>query len=411
MPAIRLMKVSITRYYDARGKNVPKGTPGARKVLEKSARWYAEWREHGKKRKKPLATDKQVAQKMLSDLILAMEKGTANPVDPYAVHRERPISEHVADYLSSLEGKDVSAKHYAEKSRCLNAVIEGCQVKTLPDLTADRLDKFLARMTCSARTRDTYRMSALTFANWLVKQDRLDRNPLDKSQIPRGNAVRVRRSLTPPELQLLLDTARVRPLNEFSTIRRGEREGERVANLRPEVRERLTMLGRERALIYKMAVYTGLRRGEISALKVADLSLDAKPYPTLTLPGSDTKNGDDAKLLLLPTFAEELRAWVKDARKLPTDNLFSVRLEMVKNLKADLKASGIPFEDARGRVADFHSLRMSANMMLGQAGVPPRIRQLFMRHSDIRLTMETYDDTTAKELEQTVKAMEGYGLR
>jgi integrase len=284
---------------------------------------------------------------------------------------------------------------------------------TLADLTAEKVDKYVATMETAARTKNTYRMTALSFCNWLVKQDRLDRNQLNKTTRPEGNDSRVRRALTPDEIQLVLDTARKRPLDEVSTIRRGERKGQKDANVRPEVRERLIMLGRERALIYKMAIYTGLRKGEIYDLRVYHLDLAAKPWPSLELPGkqSMTKNDKKAKLLLIPSFAEDLRQWIVDARKQPGDKLFSVRLEMVKNLKADLKAAGIPFEDEQGRVADFHALRTAANMMLGKAGSPARIRQLFMRHSDIRLTMETYDDSTLRDLEPTIQALESYGLR
>lgn len=410
MPAVRLMKVTITRYEDAEGRAVPKGTPGAKKVKEKSKKWYAEWRENGKKKKKPLVTDKQKAKKMVGDLIDAMEKGEAGMVCKYKQHLTRPIGEHVADYLQSLETEDVSAMHYANRRRQLDAVIEGCRVETLADLTCEKVDRFVAGLETSARTKDTYRGAALTFCNWLVGKDRLSHNPLDKTTKPKGKTARVRRALTAEELQRVLDTARQRPLDEFSTIRTGKRKGQKVANLRPEVKERLVMLGRERALIYKMAVYTGLRKGEITDLLVCHLDLNST-QPTLKLPGEFTKNGEEAKLLLLPSFAEELRQWIQDARKQPSDKLFSVRLEMVKNLKADLKAARIPYRDGQGRTADFHSLRMAANMMLGKAGVPVRIRQLFMRHSDIRLTMETYDDTTIKDLEQTVAAMEQYKLR
>jgi len=53
---------------------------------------------------------------------------------------------------------------------------------------------------------------------------------------------------------------------------------------------------------------------------------------------------------------------------------------------------------------------MTADTMLGIARVPPRVRQLFMRHSDIRLTMQTYDDSSLYELESAVKAFENLGL-
>ena len=67
----------------------------------------------------------------------------------------------------------------------------------------------------------------------------------------------------------LLAVARRRPLLEARTVRRGQRKGERSANLRPEVQERLDALGRERALMYKTLVLTGLRRNELANLTVA----------------------------------------------------------------------------------------------------------------------------------------------
>ena len=88
-----------------------------------------------------------------------------------------------------------------------------------------------------------------------------------------------------------------------------------------------------------------------------------------------------------------------------------MRNEMVKTLKADMKAAGIKQKDEQGRVVDFHALRMTADTMLGLAGVPPKVRMLFMRHSDIRLTMQTYDDSSLYELESAVKAMDRLGLR
>jgi integrase len=286
----------------------------------------------------------------------------------------------------------------------------GGHARNIPDLTAEKVDRYLSGLESSARTRDTYRAAALGLFNWLVKKDRIDRNPLEKTTKPKGDAVRVRRALTPEQLQAVLDVTRRRPVDEFSLIRHGKRKGE-MGELQPHVRERLVMMGRERALIYKMAIYTGLRRGEIAALKPCHLHLDAAPYPYVNLPGPETKNKEDARLLLVPSFAEELRQWIADARRLLDDPLFSVRNEMVKTLKADLKAAGIPFKDERGRQVDFHALRMTADTMLGIAGVPARVRQLFMRHSDIRLTLQTYDDSSLYELQDAVRAMEKLDLR
>ncbi len=109
-------------------------------------------------------------------------------------------------------------------------------------------------------------------------------NPL--ARVPKADEkvgmVRQRRALNEDELVRLLDVARRRPLLDTMTVRRGKHKGKVVAVLRDETRQRLELLGRERALIYKTLVLTGLRKGELASLTVAHLDLDSDPaYLTL----------------------------------------------------------------------------------------------------------------------------------
>jgi hypothetical protein len=92
---------------------------------------------------------------MLTELMRQKERERARLVNPYKVHLDRPLSEHVADYLSALNAEGVSDKHFSERSRCLLAVIQDIHAKYLPDLTAEKVDRFIASMETSARTRDT----------------------------------------------------------------------------------------------------------------------------------------------------------------------------------------------------------------------------------------------------------------
>jgi hypothetical protein len=48
--------------------------------------------------------------------------------------------------------------------------------------------------------------------------------------------------------------------------------------------------------------------------------------------------------------------------------------------------------------------------MLGLAGIPPKLRQMYMRHSDIRLTTNVYDDDTLYEMEPIISALEALNL-
>src|SRR5258708_26793426 len=106
-----------------------------------------------------------------------------------------------------------------------------------------------------------------------VRQVRLDRDPVPKAN-EKADPRRQRRAMTETELVGLLAVARERPILDALTVRKGPRRGERYANVRPEVRERLDMIGRERALIYKTLVLTGICKGERPSPTVADLSLD-----------------------------------------------------------------------------------------------------------------------------------------
>jgi integrase len=211
-----------------------------------------------------------------------------------------------------------------------------------------------------------------------------------------------------PELVKLLAVARERPLLDATTVRKGKRKGERYANVRPEVRERLELLGRERALIYKCLVLSGLRKGELASLTVAHLQLDEdEPYLTLDPAAEKNRQGND--IPLRPDLAADLRDWLADklarlqeeARqagapipaRLPADTpLFTVPRRLERILDRDLRLAGIPKRDDRGRTLDVHALRTTFGTLLSKGGVPLRTAQAAMRHSDPRLTANVYTD-------------------
>ncbi len=209
-----------------------------------------------------------------------------------------------------------------------------------------------------------------------------------------------RRALSVKDLTKLLIAAKERPLAQMETVHRGARKGERVAQVKPDYREKLIRHGQERQLIYLTAFLTGLRRKELQSLRVKHLVLDGQS-PHIFLPGEFTKNGEDAVISLTPQHVELLKGWV--AGKQPNDRLFRVpRFELVKALKKDLAFAGIPYKDELNRPFDFHSLRKSLGTYLRSAKVDPAVSKQFMRHSDIRLTMEVYNDARQHDLQAEV---------
>ncbi len=332
-----------------------------------------------------------------------------------AEHLARPIAEHVAAYVESMKARGVVTMHRDNVRRQLGRIIADCGFVRLADLNREALERWLTSETGegrSARSRNAHRAAMLAFANWCTDQSigRLAVNPFqgvpkaDEKADPR----RRRRSMTEDELARLLDVARRRPLLDAQTVRRGKRKGEACANVRSEVRERLEAVGRERALIYKTLVLTGLRKGELASLTVGHLRFDG-PIPHIELDAADEKNREGNGVVVRADLTEDLRAWLADrlaalqtyARRrgepiparLPADApVFDVPAGLVRIFDRDLKAASIPKRDERGRTLDVHALRTTFGTLLSRGGVPLRTAQAAMRHSDPSLTANVYTD-------------------
>ena len=351
---------------------------------------------------------------MFADLMRTKDRVKARLIDPRQHHYDRRLADHLDEFLPVMRTRGKSDQDKLRKEAILLAFAAG--LKTLPELTHEAVDRYLAALPGSTGNKKKHLSAISGFVKWLLKKDRIEVNPLDRVDAPTGGKkTKERRALAVEQIQKLLDAARTRPLAQFhgrygNAVGPGVRQRERAQARRDAAVAGYVLLGRERALIYKTAVYTGLRLGEIGSLRPHHLELDRAPFPRVEIPGKLTKNGQQARLLLVPGFAAELADWIRDTGKGPDDPLFHVPQAAVRIMEKDLKRAGIPYRTAQGD-ADFHSLRMTANVMLGRAGIPARIRQLFMRHSDIRLTMATYDDESFLDLESAVKAMDQLGLR
>ena len=395
------------------------GNDGAGRIVTESRTYFAKYRDGGGI-VRVVATgcrDEASARQRLAELERTAERvkiGIATEAEADASDRRADaFGFHLDDYLTYLEARGTSPAHRAERKRQLTTLADALPWRVMGDLKADPLADWLVkqlRESMGARTRNTYLAAALAFANWAKEHHRIAANPF--TRIPKADASgdlrRQRRALTDAELQRLLDVAARRPLDDARTVRRGERRGQTIADVRPDVVERLLRVGRERALIYKTLVLTGLRRGELASLTIGQLYLD-EDLPYAELAAGDSKNREAATLPLRADLAADLRAWLalrldearEEAREagLPVPmrpdaslTLFNVPGKLCKILARDLKAAGIAKRDDRGRVVDVHALRHSFGTMLSRAGVAPRTAQAAMRHAKIDLTMNVYTD-------------------
>jgi integrase len=392
---------------------------------KRSRYWYGKFCDPGKRKWVKVAlhvTDKQVARKLLREKQERAEKiahGLISPLD------DAPLAEHLAAYLLDLRQQDCDPIYIGQTESAVIKAALHCAGRPVPSrldwkkmdahrqalrtlplgvFTVDKVDAFLAGLppSVSARTRNSYRATILGLFNYLVDKGKLTFNPLSRVTRHRGQLKRKRRALPANKLQALINATRSRPLERALLLSHGPRKGQAGVKLRPETRARLERLGRERALIYLTAFYTGLRRRELRSLRVKHLNLSGE-VPHVHLPGELTKNGKDARLPLSQHLAALLAEWT--AGRGPDEPVLRVPRRtngVVEILKRDLAAAGIPYVDEQGRVFDFHSLRKSLGTHLRLAKVDPAVSQKFMRHGDIRLTMEIYNDDQLHDLRAEV---------
>ena len=70
-----------------------------------------------------------------------------------------------------------------------------------------------------------------------------------------------------------------------------------------------------------------------------------------------------------------------------------------------LEKASIPYVDDSGRFSDFHALRYTFNTWLHTNGVPQRMSQELIRHSDRRLTDQVYLDSSLLPLQDCMRSI------
>jgi len=383
--------------------------------------WYIRYTDaSGKMRRQSTGCrDKRAAERALADILSNVEKVKVGVISPTEIaaasHLDTPLTKHTAYYLADLaarnvRGRRVSPKHVKHVREGLSRVISECGFRTLRDIdrravqrwmdkkaTSPRNPNDLDSEPLSARTINMHRSAIVAFCNWCVAEGRFTANPL--AGLPKAEEsepTRKRRALTEDEIARLLKAAQERPLRDALTIRRGKNKGKPLAKVSDEERRRLERLGRERALVYKFMMLTGLRRGEMASLTIGALSLDeASPY--VRVEGKHAKSGRAATLPLRGDLADNLRKHIERLAESnggdipPGAPLFGIDWRnLLRTFNLDLAAAGIPKRDAQGRTLDVHCLRHTFATLLARNGVSPSVAQKLMRHSDIRLTMNTY---------------------
>lgn len=288
----------------------------------------------------------------------------------WSVNLGKPLTEHLADYAEGLRADRRTPGYVKQTERQVRLVLDGCSFKTATDIDGHAVKTFLARGRgpdgYGERTYNALLRSFKGFCSWLCREGRaVGADPMrDCSLIRQTEFRKQRRALTPNEMQRLIAAA------ESAGVIFG-------------------MPGRERALLYTLAVESGLRMSEIRSLRRLSFDFAADPA-SVHLDAADTKGKQAADIILFPETARALRAFLEGRE--PQDAAFNMPhpANIVVMFRADLEAAGIPYTDDAGRDADAHALRHTFITNLSRAGVHPAVAQKLARHSSITLTMRYY---------------------
>ena len=297
---------------------------------------------------------------------------------PEEKHAQRAIGDVIQEYLDlgnsqgGRGGNPWSVTHSRKRRAHLSWWVRNLDLKIFGDLTDDgilgRAQKIiqteLQRAGRSGQTCSSYRESIVSFCAWAVKMGYMVANPLRNWAEYNKKPVTERRALTPAEIGALLAAA-------------------------PE----------HRRMVYEVALATGLRAGELAALRVGNL--DAKESG-LNLEWRWTKNRLRGFQSLPRNLMERLVALSEGKR--PTEPLLQTNTHPHRTFKIDCEKAGVALETFEGRTT-FHALRHTAITLTGECGATPKQMQTFARHSDPRITMNTYAKVRREKQAELVEKM------
>ena len=290
-------------------------------------------------------------------------------IDATRVAAGKPLADHLEDWSAFLTAKGNTAAYVALVTSRARIVFDACRFKFWGDISAEDVQEQLAGMRdkkeggISAQTSNFYLQAAKQFCKWMVRPARRATD----SPLAHLSGLSVtsdrrhdRRAFALDELLYLLKYLPTAPI-------------------------RAKMTGMERALLYRLAVETGLRRGGLARLTKSSFDLDGDDPAIVVKAGAKNKYKAERRVPLKATTVELLLKHL--ANRMPDAPAFAVppKQHSAKMVKADLdeareawlkdcptpeiqaereKMDFLRYCDSSGRYLDFHALRHTRGVWL-----------------------------------------------
>ena len=381
-----------------------------RSIMRLHGPYTIAWVDHtGKRRtKRTKTTDKAVAEriaaKLEGDAALRREGVIDVRLERFAEEAKKPLAEHIDDFFEDLRAKERTAKHIRMTRQHIEAVVFACGAQSIRDLSgADVMQAVgeLREQGRSLRTCNAYLRAIKSFSHWLWKERRLPDHPLAvlRNFNEATDQRHVRRELTTQEQAILLTFV------ESYTV------------------PTHNLAGPDRAMLYSLALRTGLRAGELRSLTVSSFDLSESPSVTVQAAYSKRRRTDTQPID--SDLAERLKVWLSGrsshekpfgkmagntARMLRSD-LEAARTQWIRDARTDAEretreaSDFLRYIDSAGRVCDFHSTRHTYISNVVGTGASVKTAQELARHSSPSLTIGRYAHTRLHDLRGAVEAL------
>ena len=273
----------------------------------------------GKTCRAPGYSDRSESRR-LADML---EAGTATT--DHRKHRKTPLADHLSAFVCHLRAINNAEKYVKVVETRITRILDGCNFETLRHITLPALENWLAaereKKSFHIATSNEYGSAFKSFLTWLADSDRAESNPVARfSPLTDTDVKREYRALTPDEFSRLISSTLAGPAYR-------------------------TMNGADRAVLYLVASYSGLRASELASLTAESFEGDF-----VLVEAAFSKRRRLDRQPLPADLVEAMRGWLpgRSGKLWPG----SWSHDAAAMLRPDLAVAGIPDVDVV-----FHSLR------------------------------------------------------
>ncbi|MBL8795418.1 MAG: tyrosine-type recombinase/integrase [Planctomycetia bacterium] len=428
-----------------------------KKTRVKSRKWYIKYTDaNGIVRKVPGFTDKTATRARAHELETNVARQRAGLPVHFEEQAKRPVADQLAEFEASLRranrGKPRSARYVDLLVSRVRRIISECGFGTTAEITALKVEEFLAALCDSAQERPTLDPAKAVYTKAELAAALAIHPETIKLLIRRyglaatgnGSARRYPRATVEALRDRLHQGVGPQTRNYYLAavkhfcrwlVRNGKSQHNPLDHLAPEDvsrdrrhdRRKLTpdevnrllaaarasgktvrgLTGLDRFALYATAIGTGFRAAELASLTRESFDLESVP-PVVNVPGTETKNGQPVTQPLPSGLADMLRGFLasKPFGQPVWPGTWAGATGAAPTLRIDLEAAGIPYviQGPSGPLyADFHALRHTFIGLLDRPGITLKQAMQLARHSDPKLTMAVYGKASLADLGEVVR--------